>query len=121
MAYHQDWFMRQIRQFIEAVARVLLGKDLRAEQPASSQWKELEELLNRRGACKAEDFLLDRFDPADRSWLEAGLALYSRLNDLTDQELEEQNFSREEIREGIRNLCSMAGAPDMELLFGESS
>ena len=121
MAYHQDWFMRQIRQFIEAAARVLLGKDLRAERPSSSQWKQLEELLKRYGACKAEDFLLDRFDPADQSWLEAGLILYCRLNDLTDRELEEQNFSREEIREGVRNLCFLAGAPDMELLFGESS
>lgn len=107
MSYHQDWFMRQIRQLIEALARVLLGKDIREERTACRQWQTLESLLRERGICPAEDALLEGFDPEDPDWLEAGLLFYSRINELTDEELAAQNFSRQEIREGLETISNL--------------
>lgn len=114
MAYHQDWFMRQIRQLIEAIARVLLGKELRVEQLAHPQWQRLQSLMKEKGICAAEDYLLEHQDPRDRESLEAGLRFYQTVNELLDEELEAQNFSREEIREGLSGLCAMAGMPELE-------
>ncbi|MBR3970514.1 MAG: hypothetical protein IKJ87_05485 [Ruminococcus sp.] len=46
-----------------------------------------------------------------------GLTFYSYLNDKEDEELEEANFSREKIQDGITRLLSEYGLENMAHLF----
>lgn len=46
-----------------------------------------------------------------------GLTFYSYLNDKEDEELEEANFSREKIQDGITRLLSAYGLENMAHLF----
>ncbi len=105
MSYHQDWFMRQLQQMIEAMFRILLGREPGTIQTRNENWDAMQEILEREGICTAENTLLEGLDRDRNGWLEAGLLFYERINRLSDDELAAQNFSRQEIQEGLENLC----------------
>ncbi len=97
MQYHQDWLMRQIEQMVQAMSRFFFGRDIRTEQTQSQKWETLQGLLDKKDVCPAEDALLDGLESGEDGWMEAGLRFYDRINGLTDRELEQAHFSREEI------------------------
>lgn len=62
---------------------------------------QLIELLQQGEINGAENRLLESIDPQDRRYLEAAIDFYVRLNRLDDDFLEEHQYSREEIKEGL--------------------
>lgn len=112
MQYEHDWVMRQIQLLVVAIAKLLFGKNILVEEAESAVDKRMQELVEKlkdEGVCKAEDWLIERIDPEDKLWLETALRFYAAVNELSDSELEDQNFSREEIREGIIHVCKLYG------------
>ena len=57
----------------------------------------------------AEDLLYQRAEPEDRRYLELAVDFYSRLNDLSDEQLEQGGFARDEVQDGLRNLAAQFG------------
>jgi hypothetical protein len=57
----------------------------------------------------AEDALFEGVDPDDRGIYEVGLDFYDRLNQMTDKELSQLDFSREEIRDGLTDWSEEYG------------
>lgn len=117
MIYEKDWFMREIKTAVEALARLVFGRDrVRYEVPDETRLTEsdllhrtLMALLQSGKVCEAEDYLFASFEPGNRSHLLVALDFYQRLSEMRDGELESANFSRREILEGLRDITAKFG------------
>ena len=110
MFMKQDWLMRQIEILSVAVAQLVFGKgEVEYELPEEARLdgtdllcRDLMALVARKKIGQAEDLLFEHLMRSDRKGLALAVEFYRRLNRLTDEELEEGGFSREEIPEGLR-------------------
>lgn len=114
MIYHKDWMIRQIEQMVDAVTHLLTGIQTAAtwtETFELEQREQIEKMLRAGDICGAEDWLYAHLDPADDRWLVLAAEFYRALNNMTDEYLREHNFSREEIADGIKDICQQYGLP----------
>lgn len=115
----QDWFMRQIEMILTFVTR-LFGADssqsaASPEADSAGLTQKLTDLLGEGQLGKAEDLLFQQADSGDKSVLVSAVAFYRQANALTDSELAAQDFTREELLEGLGEIISRYGLelPDM--------
>lgn len=117
MFMQQDWLMRQIEMMVSTVLR-LAGLELSQESAQGEElrqsgydWleQELTRLLNQGRLGEAEDLLFEHLKPRDKDALAAALSFYQQANALTDAELEAQDFTREELLEGLEQAVKRYG------------
>ena len=108
--FEQDYIMRQLKEMIWAIFKMLFGTDVKSttvELLESQEDKELLESLfemaDNGNINEAVNRLYDSMDN-NNSNLKTALLFYSYLNDKTDEFLDANNFSREEIKSGINQL-----------------
>ena len=119
MFYEKDWFMREIKFAVRAIALLIFHREDVAYEvedetrltATDMMYRELTSMLAAGRICDAEDYLFDNFLPGDRNHLRLALDFYQRLNELSDETLEAHNFSRAEIHEGFRDLMERSGLP----------
>ena len=58
---------------------------------------------------EAENKIYEITEDSDKRNLEIAILFYSYLNDKSDDFLEEHNFSREEIKSGLKEIASRYG------------
>ena len=114
-----DYILRQIREMVRAVMKMLFQVDAPELTPEILEDKETKETLEGLVALmeegridEAENRLYDLTSgegDEDRHNLEAGLLFYYILNGKDDDFLEEHDFSREEIMTGIQDLANRYG------------
>ena len=115
--YEQDYIMRQIRDLVRFLAKVFLKKDSAIyELPDMGQYtntdylhKELLFLLSQGKINEAENLLFENMNINNKRYMELALDFYGRLNNFTDDYLEENNFTRKEIGEGLEELIKEFG------------
>ena len=107
-----DFILRQIREMIHAVMRMLfqvtasdLSPELIEDASARTVLEELLALTDEGRIDEAENQLYEMTCDGDRQNLEIGLLFYYNLNGKDDDFLEAHNFSREEIMTGIQDLA----------------
>ena len=107
-----DFILRQIREMIHAVMRMLfqvnaseLSPDVIGDTSARTVLEELLALTDEGRIDEAENQLYEMTCDGDRQNLEIGLLFYYNLNGKDDDFLEAHNFSREEIMTGIQDLA----------------
>lgn len=113
----QDWIMRQIQQLVQFVSRMIFGRDHVeyeiADKTHMSQtdllYKAVQALLSERDICAAEDLLFAEAEEDSPEFLKLCLDFYRTINLLPDQELEDRNFSRQEIQEGLTEILLRCG------------
>lgn len=112
--------MRQVDMFVQALARLLLGKD--AGETFTQELNEydtagesdpfaaqLHALLDEGRINEAENLLFDRIGGGNRAYIKTGLTFYDRLNRKSDEFLEAHGFSRAEVREGLEDFARAYG------------
>lgn len=112
-----DYILRQVEGLTRFLAKVLLGKDTisyhiiddASHSDTDLLFYRLRELESSGGINEAEELLFDELESGNERYLEVALDFYSRLNELSDEELEARNFSREEILDGIKEAGKMFG------------
>ena len=138
MEYENDFIMRQIRDMVRMLAKVLFGKntatyeyheeymhensldDEEENQKSNDQTKEkvlaadrlYSQLVSMVDAGKindAENLLSDKLDQDEDGYFEAALGFYDYLNKLSDEFLEEHDYSREEVKDGAQSLAERKG------------
>jgi hypothetical protein len=100
---------------VDMVARIVFQKSTIAYElentanPTQTDllFAEINRLLSEKRFCEAEDRLLDLIDCHNRKHLELALDFYQKLNQFSDVELEQQNFPRQEINDGIRAVLDL--------------
>lgn len=109
--------MKQIEVMINMIAKIVFKKDIISYEIINKETnistdllhKELIELLNSNKINEAEDLLFDSIKTNDIRYLEVAVDFYNRLNKLSDEKLEECNFSRDEIESGLKEISEMFG------------
>lgn len=92
------------------------SKDLKYTQ-SDNLHKELISLLYDGKINEAENILFDKFDSMDNNQIKVALDFYQRLNELDDEFLEENNFSRKEIEEGLRDIAKKVGMDTLDIII----
>lgn len=123
MSITQDWIMRQIEALAQFVAKLLFNKNVTAYEiedenfltETDELFRKITVLLEKKDVCSAEDLLFDSFTPT-REFMRLAVWFYNTLNAMTDDELREHNFSRDEIYEGLSSVTEMYGIPIKELM-----
>lgn len=129
MDYEQDYIMRLIRDMARMIARLLLDEDspayvLQEDESQDSEedavYRELTGLADRGRINEAENRLSDYLDQGSGSRKELGVALgfYVHLSEFSEDFLEEHDYSREEIYDGIRELSERFGVSGLDIQIG---
>ncbi|MDE6233808.1 MAG: hypothetical protein K2M60_10755 [Lachnospiraceae bacterium] len=114
--FEQDYIMRLIKEIIRVILKLLFNFD--AGAPTEELINQIEQkenldylmdLADNGNINEAENELWELTSDRDMENLKTALLFYSYLNDKTDDFLNENNFSREEIKEGFKNLISKYG------------
>ena len=124
IVFEQDYVMRLIKEMVRTILKLLFN--INTETPTvelleNKEEKEtLENLLDMIDNGKineAENRLYDLTSDTDVNSLEIALLFYSYLNDKTDDYLEENDFSREEIKLGLENVAGSFGLSSIAKMF----
>ena len=122
--FEQDYVMRLIKETIRAILKLLFRID--TESPTTELLQDaedkcmLEELLDMVDEGRineAENRIYEITENGNLSYLEVGLLFYSYVNDKEDAFLEVYNFSRTEVKQGVKELASRYGLGGMAEMF----
>ena len=122
--FEQDYVMRLIKEMVRAILKLLFNIDTESPTVELLEDKEeketLENLLDMIDDGKineAENILYDLTSDTDMNNLEIALLFYSYLNGKTDDFLEENDFSRDEIKLGLENVADSFGLSSIAKMF----
>jgi hypothetical protein len=119
--YENDWVMRQINMLVQFAARVIFHKDtveydIEDESNLTDTddlYLKIQKLLQEGKICKAEDLLFENRSDTE-AYLTLALDFYQKLSKMSDEELEQHNFSRQEIYDGLKEvLFRFKGMPEL--------
>lgn len=113
--YHHDWLMRQINTMIQLLSIILFKKDnvnFRVKDESNSAkihllHETLISLINEAKINEAEDLLFKEIDVNDLIYMKIAMDFYDRLNRLSEDILENADFSRDEIRSGLEDIMEL--------------
>lgn len=124
IVFEQDYVMRLIKEMVRAILKLLFNIDTESPTVELLENKEemetLENLLDMIDDGKineAENRLYDLTSDTDVNSLEIALLFYSYLNDKTDDFLEANDFSRDEIKLGLENVADNFGLSSIAKMF----
>lgn len=114
--------MRQIRQLAKMVAKFFfniepttLTEELedRLSENETGILRTLIEMIDAGDICKAEDMLFEIVEAKENGYIETALLFYDYLDSKSDEFLLLNNFSREEVLEGLREVVKTLGLDDV--------
>lgn len=117
MIHKNDFVMRQIRDMVRMLAKIVLGRDtIKYEDNEDMKFSEMSHIytdlirmVDEGKINEAENLLFDEINKDENKSFEMALRFYDYLNSLSDVYLEENNYSREEVKEGVQNLADSRG------------
>lgn len=122
--FEQDYIMRQIKEMIRAVLKLLFNIDT---ESTLTQWVEKSEesepissllkLVDDGNIDEAENTVYDIIADCSESSLKTALLFYAHLNKKSDSFLEAHNFSRDEVKQGLTDILSKFGLGSISDLF----
>ena len=115
--FHEGWLMQQIKGIAISLARIFFNSDIiiyeiqNHEQLTQTDmlYLRLQELLLEKRINEAEDLFFNSLDPQNADYMRLAIDFYSKLNNMSDDELEDCDFSREEIEDGLQDVMARFG------------
>lgn len=126
MKLDKDYILRMINDLAKSIAFIILGKnDIEYGLPSEDEYSRVDflyvkllELVNQGKINEAEDMLFDEINTSDMRDFEMAMSFYLYVNDFGDDYLEKNDYSRDEISEGIKSICKEYGVSSMvDFLF----
>ena len=122
--FEQDYIMRLIKEMVRAILKLIFHIDTESPTVELLENKEEKETLGNLldmvddgKINEAENRLYDLISDTDVNGLEIALLFYSYLNDKTDDFLEGNDFSRDEIKLGLENVADRFGLSSIAKMF----
>ncbi len=123
MGFQDDYIMRQIEMMSRIIAKFIFNKDsitYEIENPlqltiTDVMYNKIKLLVSEKKFCEAENLLYENLDTNDKSQLALAVDFYQTLGRFSDDELEENNFSKEEIADGMRMIMNKFGIQNLPL------
>jgi hypothetical protein len=122
--FEQDYIMRLIKEMVRAILKLVFNID--TDSPTSELLEDSEEkatldklldMVDDGKVNEAENEIFEMTENLDQNYLEVALLFYSYLNDKSDEFLEENNFSRDEVKEGLETIVSRYGLNSIASVF----
>jgi hypothetical protein len=122
--FEQDYVMRLIKEMVRAMLKLLFNID--TDSPTSELLEDSEEkttldtllhMVDNGKVNEAENEIYEMTENLDQNYLEVALLFYSYLNDKSDEFLEDNNFSRDEVKEGLETIVSRYGLNSIASMF----
>ena len=121
--YEQDYIMRMINNLVKFLSKIVFNKEIPVYETSQKKdyaqsdalHKNLLSLLSDGKINEAEDMLFEDFNPKDNKDLMVALDFYNRLNNMDDEYLKANDFSREEIEQGLRDIAKRTGIATYEI------
>lgn len=109
-----DWLLEQIKTLTRSISLLLLGKYPKEEEMVlykkeNRLWLELDAFLKERRVNDGENRLFEALDNQEEGAYVAVVLFYDTLNQWTEEELKEAEFSREEIYSGLKDAMKIYG------------
>ena len=112
----QDYITRMISGNIRTILKLVFHMDGSQEdnielenEETAQKYIRLTDLVNVGKINEAENILLEDLDYRDIKEFEMALKFYSYLNDIDQDFLEECNYAKKEIVQGIKDISKMYG------------
>lgn len=112
-----DWMLRQVDGLARSLAKLVLKKDSADYLPTGAEEDAALDALHLRLVERlaagdvggGEDLLFQESDWDDLRYLEVAVDFYARANTLTDGQLDQAGFDRQELQEGLQELAARYG------------
>lgn len=124
---NEDYITRMVYQIARFLAKIVMHKDIEKEETlitddiTMDHKKELIDLADEGKVNEAEDKLYDYIEDKSQNSLALGIEFYLHLSRMEEDFLEEHNFTKEEIRDGILNLADEYGQGELMHMFVQDS
>lgn len=112
----QDYIMRLIHEVVRTLLKLIFNVDQKPEEEIVADDEEISEMYNELlnvlevdGINHAEDRLYEMLDSGERSAFKVALYFYDHINSFDEDMLEQYNFCREEIKDGLLKAAKMYG------------
>lgn len=122
--YEEDYIMRTIKEMVRTLLKLLFNIDTKSpsaellEDTADQQTlNELLYMVDDGSINEAENKIYDITDGGDKTDLEIALLFYAYLNDKPDAFLENHNYSRDEIKSGLKDVTTKYGVDEFTDMF----
>lgn len=115
MFEEKDYYMRIVHELVRMLIRLVFNKDIDRDGEEAvplevmEKYKKLISMIDDGQINEAENLLLDGLEPDSRAYFELALMFYEKLNGKTDEFLEEHEYSREEVTDGIKYVVDFYG------------
>lgn len=118
--FEQDYIMRLIKEMVRALIKLIFHIDTESPMEELIENEEEKEtigellhMVDLGNINEAENKLYTMLKGSNQQSLKIALLFYSYLNDLSDETLLQSNFSREEVKDGLKEAVSMYGLEGM--------
>ena len=135
--FEDDYVTRQNREILNTLRKIVFGDaDERAPYNTAARESgreaqsvnelmddtsevlfELQSMVDDGNINDAENKVYDLIETGDRGNMRTALYFYAYLNDKSDDFLEEHQYSRQEVTDGIRNVCETYGLGSLVQIF----
>jgi hypothetical protein len=122
--FEQDYIMRLIKEMVRAILKLLFHID--TDSPTTELLEDSEEkatlntlldMVDEGKINEAENAIYELTENLNQNSLEMALLFYSYLNDKSDEFLEANHFSRDEVKEGLETIISRYGLNGIATTF----
>ena len=122
--FEEDYIIRQIRELVRMLLKLLFQLDQEEDSEEllrgtkeNEVLRELLEMVDDGRINEAENRVYELCEDGEMANLKVMLLFYDYLNGKSDEYLEECEFSREELKEDMRDLLAGFGLSDMAETF----
>ena len=117
----KDYIMRMIKEMVRVLFSLMFGKkyvsvELEKENKYEVSGKNLKDFLDMIDSGKineAENILLDNIDYTDRNEVMAVALFYQYLSEKDSEFLKNNNYTKEEVMSGFKQLLMQSGYTDL--------
>ena len=115
MFEEKDYYMRIVHELVRMLIRLVFNKDIDRDGEEAVPLEVLEKyiklisMIDDGQINEAENLFLDGLEADSRAYFELTLMFYEKLNGKTDEFLEEHDYSREEVTDGIKYVVDFYG------------
>lgn len=119
--FEQDYVMRLIKEMVRAILKLLFNID--TDSPSAElledakEQQTLDELLDMVDNGFIKNKIYEITEEGKKTDLEMVLLFYSYLNDKSDEFLEAHNYSRDEIKAGLKDITVRYGVDGFAEMF----
>ncbi|MBS5776796.1 MAG: DUF6483 family protein [Finegoldia magna] len=117
MIESNDWLLKQINVVSEFLQKLFTDMETSRKLNENEEYQKdsfeferlLENLIEEDRINDAENILFEKLETNNLMYATIATRFYDKLKGLSDEKLQKSNYSREEILQGLNDMCDMFG------------